>query len=169
MRSVISLKQSMRNLEWEWMFGGCVAILGLSSLLLFVGVMNTFVPMPLYMVIMVWILSYGFLAVMPVIYLIEFVLLSQCTYFGKAVLISALFFTALSAYYFSQAWSHGYKYQGAFHTKVVAVENLVGFTSLIVLAYFGVSRNSKILQNLANLLLFLLLSWCAFPYLGELP
>jgi len=151
------------------MFGGCVVILGISSLLLLVGIMNPFVPMPLYMVIMVWSLSYGFLIVMPVIYLIEFTLLSQSAYFGKAVLISAVFFTALNAYYFSQAWSYGYKYQGEFHTKIVAAENLIGFASLIVLAYSGVSRNSKKLQNFANLLLFLLLSWCAFPYLGELP
>lgn len=151
------------------MIGGGVAILGVSSLLCFVGIMNPFVPMPLYMVILVWTLSYGFLAVMPVIYLLEFELLSQRSYFGKVVFVSALFFTALNAYYFSQAWSYGYKHQGEFHTNVVAAENLAGFASLIALAYFGISKNSKMLQNSANLLLFLLLSWCAFPYLGELP
>jgi len=169
MRGVIGLRQIVQKLESKWMFGGGLAILGASSLLFLVGVMNPFVPMPLYMVVMAWILSYGFLAVMPAIYLLEFKFLSQRSYFGKVVLISALLFAAFNAYYFSQAWSYGYKYQGEFHTRVVAAENLVGFASLIVLAYLGVSRKSKMLQYSANLLLFLLLSWCAFPYLGELP
>jgi hypothetical protein len=151
------------------MFGGGLVVLGASSLLFLVGVMSPFVPMPLYMVVMAWILSYGFLAVMPAIYLLEFKFLSQRIYFGKVVLISASLFAVLNAYYFSQAWSYGYKYQGEFHTNVVAAENLVGFASLIVLAYLGVSKESKMLQYSANLFLFLLLSWCAFPYLGELP
>jgi len=158
----------MKSYELKWMVGGGVAILGVSLSLLSVGVMNPFVPMPIYMVVLAWTLSYGFLAVMPVIYLLEFKLLNRRTNFGKVVLISAIFFSALNAYYFSQAWDYGYDYQGEFHTRVVAAENLVGFTSLVGLAYFGISMNSKMLQNSANLLLFLLLSWCAFPYLGEL-
>ena len=159
----------MQNFELKWMIGGGVAIFCLSSLLFLVGVMNPFVPMPLYMVVMAWILSYGFLAVMPTIYILEFKLLSKRSYFGRIVLISALSFAALNAYYFTQAWGYGYKYQGEFHTKIVAVENFVGFVVLVVMAYFGMSKNSKKLQNSANLLLFLLLSWCAFPYLGEMP
>ena len=159
----------MQNFELKWMIGGGVAIFCVSSLLFLVGVMNPFVPMPLHMVVMAWILSYGFLAVMPTIYILEFKLLSKRSYFGRIVLMSALLFAALNAYYFTQAWNYGYKYQGKFHTKVVAVENFVGFIALVVMAYFGMYKNSKKLQNSANLLLFLLLSWCAFPYLGEMP
>jgi len=118
---------------------------------------------------MAWILSYGFLAVMPTIYILELKLLGKRRYFGRVVFISAFFFAALNAYYFTQAWSYGYKYQGEFHTKAVAAENFVGFVALIFVAYLGMSKNSKMLQDTANLLLFLLLTWCAFPYLGEMP
>jgi hypothetical protein len=159
----------MSSVDKTWLFAGAGAIAATASLFFSVDIMNPFAPMPLYMVVMAWTLSYGFLAVMPAIYLLEFQFLSQRSYFGKVVLISASLFAALNAYYFSQAWSYGYKYQGEFHTKIVAAENLVGFAGLIILAYVGVSKKSKMLQYSANLFLFLLLSWCAFPYLGELP
>lgn len=151
------------------MIGGGVAIFCASSLLFLAGTMNPFVPMPLYMVVMAWFLSYGFLAVMPAIYILELKLLGKKSYFGRAVLISALFVAVLNTYYFTQAWRYGYQYQGELHTKIVAVENISGFVVLLVIAYVGMSKNSKKLQYSANLLLFLLLSWCAFPYLGEMP
>ncbi len=155
--------------DTKWMFVGAAAIATVSSLLFSVGVMNPLVPMPFYLVMLAWILSYGFVVVLPLVYLIEFKLLSKRENLGVLVLIIASLFSVLSIIYFWGFWEYGVKYQGKMHTQVVAAENIVDFIALVVLAYLGMSRKSKVLQYSANLLLFLLLSWCAFPYLGELP
>jgi len=110
----------------------------------------------------------GFVIVMPLIYLVELKLLSARTNFGVLVLIIASLFSVLGIVYFWGSWGYGVKYQGEVHTRIVAAENIVGFIILFALAYLGMRRKSKVLQYSANLFLFLLLSWCAFPYLAEL-
>lgn len=159
----------METTDKIWMFSGAVVIAAVASLLFSVGVMNPFVPMPFYMVMLAWMLSYSFIFVIPIIYLIEFKLLSDKNNFGKIILIAALLFSTLSLLYFWASWEYGIKYQGELHTKIVAIENIVGFSSLLVMAYIGIIKKSKIMQCSANLYLFFLLTWCAFPYLGELP
>ena len=152
-----------------WMLGGAALIAAISSLILSVGVMNPAVPMPVHLVVLAWIISYGFIVVLPVMYVVQFRLFYKSTNFGKFTLIIAIILSVLNIYYFWGSWEYGVNWQGDTHTKVVAAENVIGFTALIVLAYLGLMRNSKSLQYSANLLLFVLLSWCAFPYLGELP
>jgi hypothetical protein len=159
----------MDAIDRNWMIFGVVAIATVSSLIFTVGVMTPFVPMPLYLFLLAWLLSYGFLLVMPAVYLLVFKFLRNKRSFGWGVFIATLVFSVLSIFYFSWSWEYGVKYQGEVHTKIVAVENIVGFIGLLVVAYLGIRNNSKVLQYSANLYLFLLLSWCAFPYLGELP
>jgi hypothetical protein len=161
--------QPTSTTDIAWMIAGAVALAIVSSLLFTVGVMNPFVPMPLHMVMLAWMLSYGFIFVLPAIYLIQFRALSNRKNFGKVILYTALLLSVFSIFYFWNSWEYGLKYQGESHTKIVAVENLVGLISLVLLAYLGISRESKVLQLSANLYLFLLLAWCIFPYLGEMP
>jgi len=167
---VISLKRgSMNKKDKIWWLGGAVLIAAISSLLFTVGVMNPFVPMPLYMVILGWLISYGLIAVMPIIYIFEFKILSDKKYFGKAILIAGLILSILNILYFIASWKYGFKYQGEMHTIIVAIENIIGFSVMLVLAFVSTVKKTKYLQYSSNLILFLLLSWCAFPYLGELP
>jgi len=49
----------------KWMFFGAAAIAIVSSLVTTVDIMNPLVPIPFYMVILYWVLSYGFIIVMP--------------------------------------------------------------------------------------------------------
>ena len=159
----------MEKIDMIWMLGGATLIAAVSSLILIPGVMNPAVPTPIYLVVLAWVISYGFIIVLPLIYIIQFRLFYKSTSFGKFTLITAIIISMLNICYFWVSWEYGVNWQGETHTKIVAAENLIGFTALIVLAYLGLMRHSKLLQYSANLLLFLLLSWCAFPYLGELP
>lgn len=159
----------MQKNEKAWLVGGVVAIVGISSLFFASGVMNPTVPMPVYLVVMAWIISYGFMAILPSVYAIQFGVFYKRPNFGKITFFISILVAALNAYYFFVSWDYGIMWQGEAHTEVVAAENLIGFSFLIVLAALGIKRNSKTLQYSANLLLFLLLSWCAFPYLGEMP
>ena len=151
------------------MIGGALILFALSALLFTVPAMTPWVPIPFYMVLLVWTFSYASLVVLPLIYAAEFYLLSGKANFGKIVLTASLVLSALSILYFLASWEYGLKHQGELHTRIVAVENVVGFLALSSLSILGLLRASKTLQRAANLLLFVLLTWCAFPYLGELP
>ncbi|MBI5589479.1 MAG: hypothetical protein HY881_03240 [Deltaproteobacteria bacterium] len=159
----------MTSIDKKWMLFGAIAIAVVSSLLFTVSIMNPLVPTPFYLLILAWIISYGIIAVLPLIYLAEYWFLSRKNGFGKITLISAVLLSILSFIYFWVAWEYGLKYQGELHTQLVAAENGIGFLILLTVAYKGVKANSKPIQYSANLFMFLLLAWCAFPYLGELP
>jgi len=80
------------------LFFGAAGIAAVSSILFTVGFMNSYVPMPVHIIILAWILSYGFIVVMPLIYLVEFKLLSNRKDFGKNIIIATLLFSVLSVY-----------------------------------------------------------------------
>lgn len=158
----------MPTLEKKWMIIGAIIIAIMSSPLFTTITASPLVPMPFYLIFLALFMSYGFILVLPLIYIIEFKLLYNKKNFGKIVLAMILLFSSLNIYYIWASWEYGIAYQGELHTIIVAIENAVCFLCLIILAYLGVAKNVKKLQYFANLLLFLLLSWCAFPYLGEM-
>ena len=77
----------MDAIERMRMFGGAITTTAVSSLLFTVGVMNPQVPMPLHMVILGWVLSYGFVVVLPLIYFAEFKSHKNRENFGKVILV----------------------------------------------------------------------------------
>ncbi len=152
-----------------WLAAGTLVLAILSGLMLSVGVMTPLVPMPMHQVLLAWILGYGFIIVLPLCYLISLPLLWRLKAFGNIVIFSALIFASLSVVWFSSSWEFGQKYQGLVHTRIVAIENAIGIAAVLFLAIVGLVRESLHLQTAAYFLIFVMLSWCAFPYLGELP
>lgn len=82
-----------------------------------------------------------------------------------------LFFliSTLDAWYFAVGWGYGVEYQGTQHTLIFAIINAV-----IGMVLFGIWRRNRCAHSRRSCivfhgLLFCWLSWCAFPYLGELP
>ena len=159
----------MTNNDREWMYGGAVLIALISSLPLTQDYMSPWVPMPVYLVVLVWLLFFGSILVLPLIYLLEFKAIANSAYFGRVVLILSVVLAGLDAWYFYRSWEYGLKWQGERHTQIVAIENLAGFAILIALATLGAVKKSRPILLTANLFLFGLLAWCAFPYLGETP
>lgn len=164
----IKNKKTMNALEKKWMIVGAIIIFIISLPLFITITMSPLVPMPFYLIFLALFMSYGFILVLPLIYIIEFKLLYNKRNFGKIVLVKALIFAILNIYYIWASWEYGIAYQGELHTIIVTIENAICFLCLIILAYLAVLKNLKKLQYFANLFLFLLLSWCAFPYLGEM-
>jgi len=113
--------------------------------------------------------AYWGLLVIPALYTLELVCLRRSQRLPIAILGLVVFVGLLNAVYFWLAWQDGVMYQGEAHTKIVAGENLVGFGIALAVAMIAVKKQSASAAFSANLLLFVLLSWCAFPYLGELP
>ena len=155
--------------ERVWPFFGVCVLIFLSYLIFVPPYMNTLVPMPLHLVLMYWFISYWMILVMPIFYLFQLVIFLMKDKLGIAVLAMTIFFTVLNVAYFINAWSYGIEYQGKLHTVVVALENIVGFLIVYGLIFLGTTKKSRNYLYASNLLLFVLLTWCAFPYLGEMP
>lgn len=153
----------------QWMYGGAVLLAALSSAIVFGGVPNVWLPMPLPIALVAFITSILFPFVTPALYLLMVKLSSQSTHFPKIVLVLVALLGALNIIYFQNAWEYGVEYQGPEHTRIVAIENVIGFGIALVMAVVALTKKSSHLAYIANLILFVLLSWCAFPYLGELP
>lgn len=153
----------------QWMYGGAAVLASVSALLFIGGVPNVWAPMPLPIVIVAFLTFILFPFVTPALYMLVLRFFSSSKNFTKIVLALVVGLGALNTLYFQSSWKYGLKYQGPEHTKIVALENLIGFGLALVLAVIALAKGSRPLALSANLFLFILLSWCAFPYLGELP
>lgn len=158
----------METYPRQWMYGGVGILIVSSSSILIGGAPNIWAPLPLpiYFVIFIVIVLFPFVTSMAYWAVLKFV--SPSRHFSKVILISVLCLAFLDAWYFYSQWQHGVEWQGIEHTKIVALENAVGFGLVLVLSFLALIRESRSLALTANLLLFVLLSWCAFPYLGEI-
>ena len=152
-----------------WVFGGAAVLVALSSSLFWARVMSPIAPMPMHQVLLAWTTGFGSLVVVPAIYLGTLLWLWNSKRFRLVVLALSLALAVLSALYFVSAWDYGVRYQGVEHTRIVAAENAVGLAVALSLAFIGFRARAAKAQLAAYFLVFAMLSWCAFPYLGELP
>jgi hypothetical protein len=81
--------------------------------------------------------------------------------YGLAVLLSALFFPL--------CWEGGVKFQGFTYTVLVAAENVAFAVALGLILWAGIWRPSAAKAWSFHIVLFVWLSWVAFPWLGEMP
>ena len=153
----------------EWLFFGCATLMILSALIFMPGSMSPLSPMPVQLVLAGWLFPPAAFLLTPVLYAASLLALWHRRRFGELLLVLTGLVAALNSWYFFASWDFGVRYQGATHTVIVAIENAVLFTLAGVLACFGIRLGSKTLNLLAHLLLFSALTWCAFPYLGEVP
>jgi len=159
----------MRFSQSQWLYGGIGGLVVVSSIVIISGMPSVWVPMPLPIVLMAFINRLLFPFVTSFFYVLVLKFLLPTKGFAKIVLALVVVFGLLNTLYFQISWEYGIKYQGLKHTKIVAIENFVGFGTAFTIAIIALVKRSHSLALTANLLLFVLLSWCAFPYLGELP
>jgi len=74
---------------------------------------------------------------------------------------------ALTILHFVTGWSAGVAYQGISHTKAVCIINLFAMLLLWPLWYMAVKIKRYLTNLVFSWILFLWLSWQAFPYFGE--
>lgn len=153
----------------QWMYGGATLLVAVSGIVFLPGVPNVWIPMPLPLVLVAFTALILFPFITPALYLLVLKFTSPSVHFTKIVLVLVAVMGALNIIYFQNFWEYGVKYQGPEHTKIVAIQNTVGFGIAIIIAVVALAKGSRPLAHIANVLLFVLLSWCAFPYLGELP
>jgi hypothetical protein len=159
----------MEKTRLYFLFLGTLAVAVSSSTLLMNPLITPFNPKPIYLVLFYWFTSFGFLLFLPVLYVLGTLVLEKSKNAGRSVLILSSVLFLLDLVYFASSWNYGIKYQGREHTSIVFFENLIGFGIVIGISLAGIRRSSLPHQRFAYLLLFILLGWCAFPYLGELP
>lgn len=77
--------------------------------------------------------------------------------FGLLSILSILF-----------SWNDGVKYQGLAYVITVLVFNMIAYTILATIAWHAKKNQNQPLLFLNNLLLYAILVWISFPWLGEL-
>jgi len=159
----------MGEKERKWMVVGIALILALSSTIMFAGSPRLYAPMPIYMLLMAWVISVAYVAVMPILFAIQFKRYHSHPKYGIGLMVAVLVISVLDIWWFVTAWDYGLKWQGLDYTKLVALENIIGFSLLLLLTSWAVNKGNKSGLYAANIGLFILLTWCAFPSLGELP
>lgn len=152
-----------------WLFGGTAVVVLFCASLMTARVMTPLVPMPTHQVLLAWTTGFLYLLVLPIIYFASLPALWNATRRGEIILALIALLAVATIYWFMASWEYGYKYQGATHTQLVATENAIGICAAAGLSVAGLLKKTRTMQLAAYLLMFVLLSWCAFPYLGELP
>ncbi|KKJ78770.1 hypothetical protein WH95_01500 [Kiloniella litopenaei] len=155
--------------EKGWFFGGAGLLFFVSLSMRLFGIPNilTPYPMPLFIVAIMG-GKYIFPFITPLLYMLVIKIFSNSRHFSKVVIILILVFAFLNFYHFLNTWDLGVKYRSYEYAQFIAIENIVGFFIALTMGIAGHIKKSRRLILGANLTLFILLSWCAFPYLGEI-
>ncbi|WP_417454652.1 hypothetical protein [Kiloniella sp.] len=155
--------------ERAWLFGGAGLLFLVSLSMRLFGIPNilTPYPMPLFIVILMG-GKYIFPFITPLLYMLILKIFSNSKHFSKVVVSLILAFAFLNFYHFLNTWDLGVKYRSYEYAQFIAIENIVGFLIALTMGIAGHIKKSRRLILGANLTLFILLSWCAFPYLGEI-
>ena len=141
----------------KWILSGTLILLAISYSMLSTNVPEPWNPMPIYLVILGWVTGYFYMYV------------SNHNRFADFVFAAVLLVAFLDILYFLSSWQSGLQYQGKQHTILTSRLNVVCFGAALFLALKAKLIKSKPLTYSANLVMFCILSWQAFPYLGEMP
>ena len=150
--------------RWSWLLLG-TGVLVLLCASLGAG-RSALAPYPMHQVFLAIATRYGFLIVLPVVYLVSLSVLWNRRWFGPVVLGAATLFATLNIAWFLFSWDEMRNYEVA---PVVVFENALGNGLILALSIVGFLHSSKQSQAAAYFGIFAMLSWCAFPYFGELP
>lgn len=132
-------------------------------------VMSILSPMPIYLVFLTWISKTAAIITLPVIYLIFSLLLMNRPNFQKILRYLALFLFALSVLYFFLYSDVGIQVQGWAHLLSVIVFNILLYGLIFSILYGIILKKFEHKDILASVAIFVVLAWCGFPYLGEIP
>ncbi len=152
-----------------WLLGGATGIAFLSAALVMGNAPSVLLPKPVHQVVLAMVMGGAYVPVLPGIYLVTLAGLWGTRWLGPVSLVASLVVAGLSVAWFVSSWEFGYAYQGVGHTVAVAALNAVVIGAAMALAFVGWRRQSRQMQASAYFTLFAMLSWCAFPYLGEPP
>lgn len=152
-----------------WCVKGAMTVGVVCAIVFFVGGPSIVAPVPLYLLLLAWTMSFVAVLVLPVIYFLSAYYGSRVPGYPILVVALSLLIAGLDAWYFTEAWAYGIKWQGATYTQTMVILNVLCLGAVSFFAAWGALKNSMKAAKVAHLCLFIVLSWCAFPVLGELP
>jgi hypothetical protein len=155
--------------DLNWCIRGAIAVGIVCAIVFFVGGPSIIAPVPLYLLLLAWTMSFVAVLVLPAIYFLSAYYGTRVQSYPTWVVVVTLLIAGLDAWYFTEAWAYGIKWQGAAHTQTMLILNILGLGAVSLVAAWGLLKNSMKAARIAHLCLFIVLAWCAFPVLGELP
>ena len=158
----------------QWLFAGAAVLVLLCATLLLDNP-EPWLPWPTHQALIAFLSDnwpvrvLPVLVVVPILYITSLSAIWNVRRFAGIVLGASLLLGLVSAIYLIGSWPYGLRWQGLSHTLIVTGINVVGVSLVLALAWTGFRRKSQQLSVAAYFGIFAMLSWCAFPYLGELP
>lgn len=162
------MRNSERNSEWPWLIAGTLLLIASSTLVLlaYQDTAGQF-PIPMYQVILHFLVPYSLLFALPLVFWGSFGFLWQSKRFGALVLGFATVIALLDGMWFAANWNVAYRYQGSALTLGVATANAVGIGAVATLSVIGLLKRSKTMIAAAYFMLFEVLVLFAFPFFGS--
>ncbi len=166
----MSNKTVLKNINLNgWFYFGMIFLFVVSSITILGGSPSVVRPSPFYLIILSLFISYFSIFAMPLLYTVSFLFIynigNSIAKFRYVVILISIF----NFFDIYMSWNYGVKINGIDYVQKILFINIIAFVILIFLSEFAYRKNLKRLFFFNNLYLFFLLSWCAFPYLGELP
>ena len=161
--------------EFRWLVLGTGVLVLLSVSTILGNLPAPWAPWPTHQIVLGLLAQGRFLELLlpvllvPILYSATGVTLWNAKNSGVVVLCVSSAFLIVSVIYLVGSWSYGVRWQGLSHTIIVSAVNIVGVSIVAALAWLGFRQGSKRRQREAYFIMFAMLSWCAFPWLGELP
>jgi hypothetical protein len=154
---------------WVWVsIGAFCTAMSCVPLFLF-GNPGPLIPLPVHTLLLVFVLGRGVFFVLPILFTIQFLVLSRRQNFLQIQMVFLMILWALTPLYFGVSWGYGLRYMGPLHTYSVFTIHILGLAILSGLAWIGFRKRSSSVNNVLNILLSFFIFWGAFPFLGELP
>ena len=151
--------------RWRWSIYGTFALIVLSASLFITDERAYPVPVPL--VILSWIFSYGFCLFFPLVYGVTSWILWPRRWFGLVVFWAVLVIGVLNFVYFLSVFGNWSLVEYKDAVVVGLNANVIGIGTSLVLAAVGMWKGRRRLSAAAYLLLFSALSRYAFPLIGN--
>ena len=152
-----------------WPVRGAIAVGVVCAVVFLIGGPSIIAPVPVYLLLLAWTISFVAVLVLPAIYFFSAYYGPRIQSYPIWVAALTLAIAGLDVWYFTEMWAYGIKWQGADYTYTMVALNILGFGTVGLIAAWAVLKNSMQAAKIAHFCLFVVLSWCAFPVLGELP
>jgi hypothetical protein len=161
------MRNEERSSEWPWLITGTLLLIASCVLLLLVyrDTAGQF-PIPMHQAVFYFFMPYSVLFVLPLAFWGSFGFLWQSKQFGVLVLAIVTVVGLLDALWLAEHWGLGYRYQGGTLTQGVTIANALGLGTVATLSVIGILERSKAFSAAAYFVLFEVLVFFAFPFLG---
>ncbi len=157
---------TQRNLKLTWTTLGAIAIATFPYIV--EAIIGDLIAIPFYFLVLMLVIGPFSSSVFALLYIVYTSWIAESEEFGKMTFTIVLTIVVLNALFITQSLDDPLRYSSKSRIEMVLIINILCSISGLLFSFLGWRKNYINLQYAANLLLFFMLSWTAFPLMGGL-